>query len=58
MVAKRDLNAILSTVNIVAKKQEVCWHEQWTHSPQCLLKTHQVMIVAMQVACSQLITSN
>jgi len=44
-----DLNAILSAVDVITKEQEACWHESRTHSPQRLLKTNQVMVVAMYI---------
>jgi len=50
---KHNLDAVLSTVNIVAKEQKVGRHERWTHSPQSFLKTHKVMVVAVYVTCSQ-----
>jgi len=53
-----DLNAILSAVDVITKEQEACWHESRTHSPQRLLKTNQVMVVAMYITWNQSIITN
>jgi len=44
-----NLNAILSTIDIVSKEEEAGRHQCRTHSPQSLLEADQIMVVAMQV---------